>query len=76
MRCPRCHGFMVVDHFTDMRISSGPLWLRAWRCVTCGEVVEPSLAGHRLAQLSCLTRLVDRLKKRSSKISEVVPLGV
>lgn len=76
MRCPRCHGFMIVDHFTDMQFSSGALWLRAWRCVNCGEVMEPGIASHRLAQHSYLTRLVDRLKKRSSKISEVVPLGV
>lgn len=76
MRCERCHGFMIVDHFTDMEAGSEPLWLRAWRCVNCGEVVEPAIAGHRLAQRSYLTRLVDRLKKRSSKISEVVPLGV
>lgn len=76
MRCPRCHWFMVVDHFTDMQFSSGPLWLRAWRCVHCGEVMEPGIAGHRLAQRSRLTRFVERLRRRPSVIAEVVPLGV
>lgn len=76
MRCPRCHGFMVVDHFTDMGSSGGPLWLRAFRCVNCGEVVEPGITSHRLVQRSRLTRFVERLKKRPSTISDAVPLGV
>jgi hypothetical protein len=76
MRCPRCRGLMVVDHFTDMQVGSGPLWLRAWRCVSCGEVIEPGIAHHRLAQGSRLTRFIRRLKRRPSRIAESVPLGV
>jgi hypothetical protein len=76
MRCPRCRGFMVVDHFTDMQSDGGPLWLRAWRCVNCGEVVEPGITVLRRAQHSRLPRLVTRLKKGSSHVPESVPLGV
>jgi hypothetical protein len=67
---------MVVDHFTDMQSDGGPLWLRAWRCVNCGEVVEPGIIGLRLRQRSRLVRLVSRLKKGSHHVPESVPLGV
>nr|MBI3614833.1 hypothetical protein [Nitrospirota bacterium] len=76
MRCPRCRGLMVVDHFTDMQFGGGPLWLRAWRCVSCGEVIEPGMAQRRLAHGSCVTRFVQRLTRRPSRITESVPLGV
>ncbi|MDE3035744.1 MAG: hypothetical protein KGJ14_07195 [Nitrospirota bacterium] len=76
MRCPRCRQLMVVDHFTDMQLGGGPLWLRAWRCVSCGEVIEPGIARQRLAQRSRMTRLIERLTRRSPRISESVPLGV
>lgn len=79
MRCPCCHGFMVVDHFTDMQLSSGALWLRAWRCVNCGEVVEPSPTGHHAVRrfgLERLGRFADRITKRWSRPAEAVPLGI
>lgn len=76
MRCPRCRGFMVVDHFTDMQLSSGPLWLRAWRCVSCGEILEPGIVRHRLAQGSRMAKLFERLANRPRAKSDVVPLGV
>ncbi|TAJ23306.1 MAG: hypothetical protein EPO64_11495 [Nitrospirae bacterium] len=79
MRCPCCHGFMVVDHFTDMRLSRGALWLRAWRCMNCGEAAEPSLAGHhavRRCGVDRLGRFADRITKRWPRPAEAVPLGV
>ncbi len=48
MRCGRCHGLMVVDYLMDMEDDSGPLWLRAWRCVNCGAVEESVITRHRL----------------------------
>lgn len=50
MTCSRCRGLMVVDHFIDMQDDAGKLWLRAWRCVMCGEVVDPLIQRHRIIQ--------------------------
>lgn len=72
MRCPRCKGLMVVDHFIDMVDDSGHLWLRAWRCVLCGNVADPTIARRR----SRLERLAGTLSKKWVRADEVVTLGV
>lgn len=46
MECSRCGGLMVVDHYIDMQ-NSGDLWLRAWRCVACGDVMDPEILRQR-----------------------------
>jgi len=76
MRCTHCHGLMVVDHFLDMADEKGHLWLRAWRCVNCGSVVEPGMLRRRQTHHSLLARLEKRLLKRVPRHHEVVPIGV
>ena len=76
MRCEHCHGLMVVDHFLDMQDTSGHLWLRAWRCMNCGPVVEPGMLRRRETHGSMLARLHARLSKRPVHRVEAVPLGV
>ena len=73
MRCTHCHRLLVVDHFLDMEDDKGHLWLRAWRCVNCGNVVEPGM--RRQTHHTLLTRLVQRLLKRAQR-HETVPIGV
>lgn len=52
MQCQRCRGLMVVEQFLVLGDATGHLWLRAWRCVNCGEVIEPGIARHRRSQRS------------------------
>lgn len=75
MRCRRCHGLMLVDSFIDLEDDRGHLWLRAWRCVNCGEMEEPGIAGNRLARRSRFALLLDRLARRAPRSSEPVSLG-
>ena len=49
MRCVRCDGRMVTDYFIDME-NSGELWMPGWRCLVCGEVVDPLILRHRTKQ--------------------------
>ena len=49
MECPRCRGTMVVDHFVDMA-TSGEIWMPGWRCLMCGEIVDPLIENHRQQQ--------------------------
>lgn len=49
MTCARCHGLMVEDHLLDIQNPSGELWIRAWRCINCGELVEPMIDLNRRA---------------------------
>lgn len=50
MTCPRCKGFMVIDDLIDLQESFVPMWMRGWRCLACGNVVDPLILRHRLAQ--------------------------
>jgi hypothetical protein len=58
MRCTKCNGFMVVDDLIDMRESYHPMWMRGWRCVACGNVVDPLIVRHRMIQEAGALRLL------------------
>jgi hypothetical protein len=47
MRCERCDGLMVTDLYIDME-GGGP-WLKAWRCMCCGNVVDHQIEAHHSA---------------------------
>lgn len=76
MTCERCQGLMVVDHFIDMQDGGGSLWLRAWRCMNCGDIVDPAIIRHRLARSSPLAGFIKRCAKTCGKRYEVIPIGV
>jgi hypothetical protein len=46
MRCIRCQGFMIEDRFVDLS-QADSLWMVAWRCVNCGEVLDAVIHHHR-----------------------------
>ena len=50
MTCPRCKGVMVQDIFEDLHDDTGVLFFQGWRCVTCGEVLDPVIASNREAR--------------------------
>ena len=47
MRCDRCNGLMVVQRYGDLLDDSGRLFFDAWRCITCGDVVDPVIRVNR-----------------------------
>ena len=49
MTCARCQGFMVTDSFIDLQ-ETGHLWMKAWRCMNCGYVVDSVAAQNRMLQ--------------------------
>jgi hypothetical protein len=40
---------MVQDRFMDIRDDTGNLEFPGWRCVNCGEVLDPVVLTHRIA---------------------------
>jgi len=40
---------MIVDDFVDMA-TSGEIWMPGWRCLMCGEIIDPIIEGHRRQQ--------------------------
>ncbi len=54
MNCCRCQGLMVEDNLLDMEDTYGHLWIRGWRCLCCGDVIDPVIIRHRVMQQNAL----------------------
>ena len=50
MDCLRCGGLLVKDQCIDFSGTSGHFWIRAWRCVNCGELSDPLIEQNRRCQ--------------------------
>lgn len=55
MECLRCHGMMVEERFEDLRGDPHEISFQGWRCVCCGDVVDPVIVRHRTVGLSPVT---------------------
>lgn len=45
--CTRCGGLIVVEHYIDLQDDTGQIGLTAWRCMSCGEVIDPTILRNR-----------------------------
>lgn len=61
MTCKRCHGLLVEDQCYDLLDDS--FSLRAWRCISCGNLVDSVILKNQQEQEARLTttRPVTRL---------------
>jgi hypothetical protein len=47
MKCERCNGLMLEDHFMDMKDLSEGMWVSSWRCMNCGHAADPVMIANR-----------------------------
>lgn len=47
MNCPRCKSMMVPHFIYDAYVDFAGSGLGAWRCVSCGNVVDPVILQNR-----------------------------
>ena len=47
MKCLRCNGQMRKEHFSDFSEESGRFAFEGWRCLNCGEILDPLILEHR-----------------------------
>jgi hypothetical protein len=66
---------MVEDHLVDMMDDSGHLWLRGWRCIICGEVIDPCILRQRHRQQVGVEQVVDVNAKRTRRPRQPVRVG-
>ena len=76
MECRRCQGLMVVDYYIDMEDDQGTHWLRAWRCMACGEVIDPGILQRRLVRASKLQGFIERVtgRRKVRCANHIVPM--
>ncbi len=60
MKCTRYNGLMVADDLIDLQESYLPMWMRGWRCIACGNIVDPLINRHRMVQQAGASRLLKR----------------
>ena len=58
MKCIRCNGLMVADDLIGLQESYLPMWMRGWRCIACGNIVDPLINRHRVVQQAGASRLL------------------
>jgi hypothetical protein len=63
MPCLRCGGLMIQDDFFELRESHHRLTV--WRCVLCGEMVDPVIAANRRRHTSGVESLSELSDHRS-----------
>ena len=47
MGCPRCHNLMVEETFVDRETSPSVSSFTGWRCLICGEILDPIILQNR-----------------------------
>ena len=60
MKCMRCQGLMVADHFLDLQGTGGLMWMEGWRCMNCGHVVDPLIEANRRLGAAALLALAHQ----------------
>ncbi len=67
MRCERCAGLVVADHFIGGASSLGGWAYGGWRCVNCGAI---GLSGQAGGPLTIIRRVAGTAKTdRFSRVS-------
>jgi hypothetical protein len=46
MQCPRCQGLMIMNRMEE---SSSSDTVVGWRCLLCGESVDPGVEANRVS---------------------------
>ncbi len=54
MQCPRCEGLMIVERFCDLLDDTGQTHFYGFRCLVCGEILDPMILTNRMAVESSL----------------------
>jgi hypothetical protein len=50
MKCPRCHGLMVINTCLNVENVINTVWVYEWRCLNCGEIVDAQTLANRISR--------------------------
>ena len=56
MKCLRCQGLMVKDHFFDCEGTQGFMWMKGWRCMNCSHTADPLIEANRRLHEATVSR--------------------
>ncbi len=64
MECVRCKGLMVAGSYSEMKQTGGLEVIQFWRCINCGEVVDPLIHHYRSLSKSSHGRFPQVMSRR------------
>ncbi len=47
MNCPRCKSGMIEETFEDLQDDTGAICFYGFRCIICGEILDPVIIANR-----------------------------
>ncbi len=45
--CPRCQGLMAPESCFNVNYDAGDMEILTWRCLQCGELIDPVILQNR-----------------------------
>jgi phage major head subunit gpT-like protein len=51
MHCLKCNGKMAHERYYDFLDETGKYSFEGWRCLVCGDIVDPVILGNRKARV-------------------------
>jgi hypothetical protein len=53
---------MIEEYYTDLLDDTGQIGIMGWRCISCGEVIDPVILRNRVNQTVDLVHVVKQRK--------------
>jgi len=66
MTCERCGGAMNREEFCNGTEGAIPWWYRGWRCIHCGDVVDPLILQHRRQPMARAKPVLSHLRRQAA----------
>jgi hypothetical protein len=66
MTCARCGGVMAPEEFSNMTEGAVPWFYAGWRCLYCGDIVDPLILRHRWEAAEPSERRMMRAQRRAA----------
>jgi hypothetical protein len=60
---------MALERFCDLYDEMGQLCFMGWRCLTCGEVIDPVIVRNRRARQKPVLPLRSRARRRLKQLA-------
>jgi len=68
MKCTRCNGLMVMADCLDIKGGPGELWIKAFRCIACGNLTDPLIQRHQASTIHAqVIPLLPRRMRRAPR---------
>jgi len=62
--CHRCGGLLVPEQLPEFLLAGSPAEVWGWRCVQCGNIVDPAVLGRYAAQAPITRRSASEPLKK------------